>query len=810
MIAPQSIRLSFERDASDKLKLTQGIASLALPYASVDVEKREGLTGFWVQLENDSQETIYRLDAPGLMISISQDRVNEEMKKFDVLVPYLSDAKTVAIYGPPREHDGLMRSLGGESILLGRFPLPEIIQYQTALAPKLPADICGKERGQVLSVTNIIYHGRVENIYNLIILGDKFGESEQGSFLNKANDCINLLMSRPPFNSAFGMGAMNVFFVEVASNSKTPSYFNTTFSSGSTLINWDTIDVRTVCDALFSKSGLPFWNWAGIIVNNDSERIGTQRGSQFSSGIYSGSSKNDHAKTFQHEFGHAAFGLLDEYGREGTYTGEEPNAPNITKEHTYDNLKWKDFVTPGVPIPTPIAENDSDVGCYEGGYVYRYGIYRPQYKCVMRQQSDVDGYFCKICTHHATKVVARANGLFIPAPGSLLYSDVSQKWTNLVVASQVTKKYGILINYIDYDLVVGELSEKKVGKAVRAAFKERTEKDLPERVEVFEASYDASTSEGLWYLIVSDEHIMYYIHGFKISIDSEIAIGEMRLPPYPMVTLFDGIIVGTEMHVFCGDNGNLSYGKQDTYGNIEKNFTVQGVAGLEEGAAISGLSVDFVQSRIMVAVVDALRVKIAAYELTTKKWNSSGFITMPVGEGENFDSVRISQSGNFVHVAAQMQTGIYYRVFNSVTMTWDSGKNEPVAPLASYFDICADGTNLYLLTNSGATTTLYNYNIISKKWSNPIDVTASLSLLPGEVITSLSVAVLHKHLHIVVLVNQKPKHAIYNILNSTWLSPLSEIHSLDSIQQTIGAMMVHASSNQLHLTLSNMIQLPID
>jgi hypothetical protein len=60
-----------------------------------------------------------------------------------------------------------------------------------------------------------------------------------------------------------------------------------------------------------------------------------------------------------HEFGHSFAGLADEYYTSSVaYTdfyprGTEPAQPNITALLDPDNLKWKDLVADGTPLPTP-------------------------------------------------------------------------------------------------------------------------------------------------------------------------------------------------------------------------------------------------------------------------------------------------------------------------------------------------------------------------------------------------------------------------------------------------------------------------
>ncbi len=148
---------------------------------------------------------------------------------------------------------------------------------------------------------------------------------------------------------------------------------------------------------------------------------------------------------FIHEFGHHFAALADEY-----YTspvayapaGEriEPWEPNATALLDAANLKWKDLVSPGTPLPTPwnkevyeaysreiqqrraklrqekrpesemealFAEqqaHDKDlfakekyagkVGAFEGAMYEAKGYYRPQVDCIMFSRTD---FFCSVC-----------------------------------------------------------------------------------------------------------------------------------------------------------------------------------------------------------------------------------------------------------------------------------------------------------------------------------------------------------------------------------------------------------------------------
>ncbi len=168
-----------------------------------------------------------------------------------------------------------------------------------------------------------------------------------------------------------------------------------------------------------------------------------------------------HEYLFLHEFGHSFAGFADEYySSDVAYNdfypkGIEPVEPNITALLDTNNIKWKEYVTPGTEIPTPwekeaydekdyawqksrrelnnkIAEakrnnistaeikkledeynkEDKDhtfemdknlrsskywdkVGAFEGAGYSSKGLYRPMIDCIMFSKGKKP--FCKVC-----------------------------------------------------------------------------------------------------------------------------------------------------------------------------------------------------------------------------------------------------------------------------------------------------------------------------------------------------------------------------------------------------------------------------
>ena len=158
---------------------------------------------------------------------------------------------------------------------------------------------------------------------------------------------------------------------------------------------------------------------------------------------------------FVHEFGHHFAGLADEYFTSAVAYGAapeqrvEPWEPNATALLDPKNLKWKDLVSDGTPIPTPWkkdefvkashdyqekrrklrAENRPEdemdslfrdekvfegkllgtdeysgkVGAFEGALYEANGYYRPQEDCIMFTRDDVP--FCAVCRRAISGVI---------------------------------------------------------------------------------------------------------------------------------------------------------------------------------------------------------------------------------------------------------------------------------------------------------------------------------------------------------------------------------------------------------------------
>ncbi len=159
-----------------------------------------------------------------------------------------------------------------------------------------------------------------------------------------------------------------------------------------------------------------------------------------------------------HEFGHHFAALADEY-----YTSDVAYLPSATKTEPWEpnatalldpaNLKWKDLVAPGTPIPTPWAKDEFErfeaeiqkqrrelraagkpesemeelfrkerekeeelfrsekyagkVGAFEGANYAAKGYYRPEVNCIMFTRHDA---FCAVCRRAIERVIGMYAG----------------------------------------------------------------------------------------------------------------------------------------------------------------------------------------------------------------------------------------------------------------------------------------------------------------------------------------------------------------------------------------------------------------
>jgi IgA Peptidase M64/Peptidase M64 N-terminus len=280
---------------------------------------------------------------------------------------------------------------------------------------------------------------------DLLILGDGYTAGERRKFERQARHFAEILFSTSPFRehrNDFNVWALCPAAQESGVSHPSEGIYRDsplgtsydTFGTERYILTTDNRDLRDVA------SYAPY-EFIEILVNDKSYGGG---------GIFNlyatvAAESKWASYVFVHEFGHHFAGLADEY-----YTSDvaylpptkkiEPWEPNVTALLDPANLKWKDLVTPGTPIPTPWKKEEFDaydravqqerrrmlaehrpqaeidalfqnekrhedellttdkfsdrVGAFEGADYQSHGYYRPQENCIMFTRYDK---FCAVC-----------------------------------------------------------------------------------------------------------------------------------------------------------------------------------------------------------------------------------------------------------------------------------------------------------------------------------------------------------------------------------------------------------------------------
>ncbi|HMI87703.1 MAG TPA: IgA Peptidase M64 [Polyangiaceae bacterium] len=297
-------------------------------------------------------------------------------------------------------------------------------------------------------------HGPSADKVDFLILGDGYTAAERGKFEKDARRLVDLLFATSPFRERrtdFNVWGLCPTALEsgisrpstgVHRKSPVGATYDA-FGSERYILTFDNHALRDV--AAFAP-----YEFIEILTNSN-----TYGGGGIFN-LYSTVAADSlwSPYVFIHEFGHHFAGLADEY-----YTSDvsfepaaertEPWEANVTALRDPNNFKWKDLVSPGVPLPTPWAkeafetgareylkerrqiraenrpEGEMDalftrqkvadmkllssgdhagkVGAFEGALYEQKGFFRPQQDCIMFTRDDVP--FCSVCRRTIDKVI---------------------------------------------------------------------------------------------------------------------------------------------------------------------------------------------------------------------------------------------------------------------------------------------------------------------------------------------------------------------------------------------------------------------
>ncbi len=326
--------------------------------------------------------------------------------------------------------------------------------FSLTIDPAAPTQINRAPRAARFKATALMQNGPPASKVDLVILGDGYAKEEMEKFRKDAQHFNDIMFSITPFKER--KQDFNVWMIEVISEesgiskpdkniwkSNALGAIYNTFGSARYVLT-------TANAALRDIAGQVPYEVINLLIND--ERYGgggiyNQYNTTYTITDQAGQEwQRDYV--YVHEFGHSFAGLGDEYyssqvSYEAFYSKEvEPWEPNVTALRDKGNLKWKAFVAPETPLPTPWekAEYDSianvratldrlapdyyaereplikrqdellrktkyagKVGAFEGaGYEAR-GLYRPAADCRMFSLSLVD--FDPVCRAAIEKVI---------------------------------------------------------------------------------------------------------------------------------------------------------------------------------------------------------------------------------------------------------------------------------------------------------------------------------------------------------------------------------------------------------------------
>ncbi|MHC4253731.1 MAG: hypothetical protein ACYS9X_31840, partial [Planctomycetota bacterium] len=114
--------------------------------------------------------------------------------------------------------------------------------------------------------------------------------------------------------------------------------------------------------------------------------------------------------SFIHEFNHTAPGIPDEYTASGMW-GRGGEGSTTTSDYRRESVKWRAWVDPDTPVPTPYSKEFHDrVGVFEGGVHRMAHLFRPTARgCIMGAGSFAGDakQMCVVCRQRAVQRLYR-------------------------------------------------------------------------------------------------------------------------------------------------------------------------------------------------------------------------------------------------------------------------------------------------------------------------------------------------------------------------------------------------------------------
>lgn len=295
--------------------------------------------------------------------------------------------------------------------------------------------LCGGFPAQLPAATlhTVLSNGPPANRVNVTFLSEGYTAAQLGTFRADATNALQQLLNREPFleyrpyfnGNAIAVASTNSGVDHPLNGIDKNTHFNAAFIDAADTfiaippnVPWDTNYSRGQgkVDSLV-QTHVPGTDLAVLLVNDS---YGGSGGDTVVSSRLDFSLQN----IVPHETAHTLAGLGDEY--ESPYPGfPDVEEPNTTRETNRNLVKWRAWIDPATPIPTPPDTPGDVVGLFQGAHYHTTGWYRPQFDCLMR---SLYVPFCKVCTEALVLSFyrhARPVDAFSPASTNLFWTNTS-------------------------------------------------------------------------------------------------------------------------------------------------------------------------------------------------------------------------------------------------------------------------------------------------------------------------------------------------------------------------------------------------
>lgn len=280
--------------------------------------------------------------------------------------------------------------------------------------------------------------GTADKRFNIAVLGDGYRTQDQALLSKNAKAIIDYVFGVSPLKQYERF--FNVKLVHVISNedgadngskgATRDTALGANFNCGGIdrLLCIDDGKVQTA-----AAKDVPEYNFAIVIVNDT--KYGGSGGS-----ICASSSNEQSFEVLAHEIGHSLALLADEYDYEGNQPPcsqqQDCSEANATVRTARDQIKWKDWLEAGTPLPTPATNQYGNVvGLFEGARYTPQGVYRPELNCKMR---DLGAEFCAVCTEQFVRSIWSAENIQMVEGAKPAQTDVKSDTCDPIALSVTT------------------------------------------------------------------------------------------------------------------------------------------------------------------------------------------------------------------------------------------------------------------------------------------------------------------------------------------------------------------------------------